>query len=156
MTGTVKLYKDGQLLFSKHNQIQDGSKVILCNLLAGNTNYKPDTLYIEFQNSSDTPEIPVYTTDAGVEYYSNLDSPKDYLKVPIVIKPSVEDNSVTFSAVVAAGTGEHGLVCGSTTQAYGAALVSESAGQVYARMYFDTPITLTTATQYYLPWTINF
>ena len=156
MTGQVSLYKDGQLLFTKHNQIQDGSKTILCNLLAGNSEFRPDTLYVEFQNSSDTPDVPVFTTDEGVEYYTNLESPKDYLKVPIVIKPSVDDNSITFSAVIAAGTGEHGLDCGSNTQAYGAALVSESTGQVYARMYFATPVALTTATQYYFPWTISF
>lgn len=157
MTGQVSLYKDGQLLFTQHNQIQDGSKTILCNLLAGNTEFRPDTLYVEFQNSADTPTTPVYTTDEGVEYYNNLSSPKDYLKVPIVIKPSVSEDSVTFSAVIAAGTGaKNGLTCGSTTQAYGVALVSESTKQVYARMYFTTPVALTTSTQYYFPWTISF
>lgn len=32
----------------------------------------------------------------------------------------------------------------------------KQAGEVYSRIYFDTPITLTENVQYYLPWTISF
>lgn len=156
MHGTVQLYKDGKLLFEKHNQIQDGSKVIEANLLAGNTDFKPSAIYIEFQNSG-IPEVPVFTTADGIEYYTSLPSGKDYLVIPLVIKPEVSENTVTFSAVIVGGTGvKNGLVCGSSTKAYGAALVSERAGEVYARIYFDEPITLTDDVQYYLPWTIHF
>lgn len=156
MQGLVKLYKDGELLFEKHNQIQDGSKVIEANLMAGNTEFRPSALYIEFQNSG-TPEAPAFTTAEGLEYYTSLPSGKDYLVIPLVIKPEVCDNTVTFSAVITGGTGaKNGLVCGSSTKAYGAALVSEQAGEIYARMYFDEPITLTDDVQFYLPWTITF
>lgn len=156
MHGLVKLYKDGELLFEKHNQIQDGSKVIEANLMAGNTEFRPSALYIEFQNSGD-PEPPAFTSDEGIEYYTSLPATKDYLVIPLVIKPEVADNTVTFSAVITGGTGvKNGLVCGSSTKAYGAALVSEQAGEVYSRIYFDTPITLTENVQYYLPWTISF
>ena len=156
MHGLVQLYKDGKLLFEKRNQIQDGSKIIEANLLAGNTNFKPSAIYIEFQNSG-TPEAPAFTASEGIEYYTGLPSGKDYLVIPLVIKPEVSENTVTFSAFITGGTGvKNGLVCGSSTKAYGAALVSEQAGEVYARMYFDEPITLTDDVQYYLPWTITF
>lgn len=119
---------------------RDYTKVI-ANLLAGNSAYMPNYLYVEFSNSSE-PTIP--TDNQGREYFDQL-SDVGYLRIPITIKPSISGNILKYTVLTTDKTSANNTVFGNDSVIYGVALVSaidpEDPTQdiVFAREYFTDP-----------------
>lgn len=119
---------------------QDYTKVV-SNLLAGNSAYTPNYLYVEYTNS-DVPAAP--TDTAGKEYYDGLSAPLGYFRVPITIKPTVSaNNKITYTVLLPADMATNNAIV------YGVALVSapdpgdSTHDIVFAREYFvDKPLAL--------------
>ena len=116
---------------------------VVSNLLAGNSSYMPNYLYVEFTNL-DNPTIPTDTD--GVEYYQALHTTTPtvgYLRIPITIKPTVSNNRITYTVLMTSTTSANGLSFGSGSRIYGVALVSaitptdSSNDIVFAREYFS-------------------
>ena len=117
---------------------------VVSNLLAGNSSYMPNYLYVEFTNS-DNPTLP--TDTQGVEYYQALHTANPtvgYLRIPITIKPTVSNNRITYTVLMTSTTSANGLSFGSGSRIYGVALVSSttpsdsSTDIVFAREYFES------------------
>lgn len=63
---------------------------IQANLLAGNSNYTPNYIFVEFSNVAnigDNISLPEVSEDDTIDYYYNLGSGIDYLEIPITLKP---------------------------------------------------------------------
>lgn len=112
---------------------------VVSNLLAGNSSFTPNYLYVEFTNS--TVSIP--EDQSSADYYESLTDPIGYLRIPITIKPTVSlDNKVTYTVLANTTTSANGTSFGNGSTIYGVALVCATAPDdpskdvVFAREYF--------------------
>jgi hypothetical protein len=154
----------------KNLQLYEGSD-ILGRLLAGYSEYAPNTLYLEYQNGGIPPSVTP-TRGEGRSYYAALEgsADQDYLRVPIVFKPALSatdanfvSNVVTFTvmSVDQPGAGGKGFSNLDNSQVYGLALVTaldlndRTQDLVFARGYFD-PITKGDTTQVSVTWSYEF
>lgn len=118
---------------------------VVSNLLAGNSSYMPNYLYVEFSNSSN-PTIPEDTQ--GRDYYDGL-TDIGYLRIPITIKPTVSNNRITYTVLLTSTTSANSVSFGTGSIIYGVALVSAldssdpSKDIVFAREYFSSDKQLT-------------
>ena len=100
-------------------------KEIVSNLLAGNSRYTPNYVYLEFENTSSEVSVPADET-SGKSYYDNLGSDKGYLRIPIVITPAVKNDRIMYTVLVTSTESETDLPFSSelNSRIYGFALVS--------------------------------
>lgn len=122
--------------------LTDKYTTVIANLLAGNQEYIPNYLYVEFTNS--TVSIPEDQTSSS--YYNSLADPIGYLRIPITIKPTVSrDNKVTYTVLATMDTSVNGVTFGNDSVIYGVALVAApdptdpAEDIVIAREYFTDP-----------------
>lgn len=123
---------------------QDYNKVV-AQLLAGNSDYTPKYLYLEFANTENEVSIPEYT-ELGREYYDRmLPDGAGYLRVPITITPTVTaDGRVVYTVLVTSTESVNGVSFSATDKSkiYGVALVAAPVRDdptqdvVFAREYF--------------------
>lgn len=102
-------------------------KEIVSNLLAGNSNYTPNYVYLEFENTSSEVSTPSDET-SGKSYYDDLGSTKGYLRIPIVITPAVKNDRIMYTVLVTSTESETDLPFvtddSPSSRIYGIALVS--------------------------------
>lgn len=135
------------------NKFMAGGADILTKLLTGDASFSIRTMYIEFENGNPgSVTEPGYVPGDGLEYYTGLVAPKDYLRVPLATNPVISSsddskyagNQVTFFGITAGTAGVNGLPFSETagSVAYGGALVaspvlgSPTADRIYARSYW--------------------
>ena len=150
---------------------------------ADRPSYHISTLYVEFENQDD-PETPIsvapFSRSVSVEDYANLSGNRDYLRLPIVIEPTLgvspgyeenlpvnqSANQLTFFVQTSGTTGVHGLSFASNvnSKVYAAALVASpdfgdpTKDVVFARTMFTTAnqITKEASSQIGITWDIAF
>lgn len=150
---------------------------------ADRPSYHISTLYVEFENQSG-PETPIsvapFSRSIATSYYANLTGQRDYLRIPIIIEPtlSVSDgyaenlpvnqsaNQLTFFVQTSGTAGMHGLPFASNvnSKVYAAALVAApdfndpTKDVVFARTMFTTAnqITKEASSQIGITWDIAF
>lgn len=138
--------------------LYDWAAILTKLLTAGNSDYKIDGMYLEYENVAspgDTVAAPAYDRSGGRAYYDTLSGSgtKDYLRVPMTaaqITSSDEDdfpegNVMTFFAQSQGVVGTHGKAFASANNSkiYGGALVAlvdpddATRDVVFSRFYFD-------------------
>lgn len=158
------------------NLVLYGWADVATQLHAGNAEYRVGTMYFEFENLANPADMippPTFDRSGGVSYYNNLSSPKDFLRVPITISPTIissdpskyQGNQITFFTVTEGAAGEHGVIFdnASNSTVYGYGLVSspvqsdQSQDIVVARTYpTGGQITKPLNAQIGAQWTIRF
>jgi hypothetical protein len=154
------------ILFSQANQIQIGWAQIAAQCIGlGKRNYRVNAMYIEYQNVATANTVitpPTYDRFEGREYYQNLalSSTRDFLRVPLLIEPTVgvepgfEDyfntatggNRLTFFSQSQGSVGFHGRTFSNVVNSkiFGIALVATpefsdpSKDIIFSRTYFNT------------------
>ena len=130
--------KTGELrkMVSQKNIIPYQGADVLARILAGDVTYKPGAMFFEYENTAGTPTPPSPTRDEGIDYYLNdlpLTANRDYLRIPLVVAPSLtasssdySGNQATFFALTGGATGIHGETFDSTanSKVYGVALAA--------------------------------
>lgn len=150
---------------------------------ADRPSYHISTLYVEFENQSD-PDTPIsvapFSRAISTEYYANLSGQRDYLRIPIIIEPTLgvsagyeenlpvnqSANQLTFFVQTVGTSGAHGLPFASNvnSKVYAAALVASpdfndpTKDVVFARTMFTTAnqITKEASSQIGITWDIAF
>lgn len=125
---------------------------ILAQLLAGNNQFKPGAMYMEFKNTGGTPVTPPsYNRTNGTLYYQTLPSDVDILRIPLIVTPAIskssdnyQGNQVTFFGTTQGVAGlKHGLAFNTNSVVYGAALVAtpklddDTQDLVFSRVYTE-------------------
>jgi hypothetical protein len=125
MRGFVKVFSvapDGSkhLLKALENlYVYTGADVVAA-ALGGRPGFSVGTMYMEFENlaAPGDPIIPPsYDRSSTVSYYSNLTSPRDFLRVPLTLQPTIissdeskyDGNQITFFGISSGSVGENGL-----------------------------------------------
>ena len=153
--------------------IVDTAYDIQAKLLAGDSKYTPNYIFVEFKNvntagSTVNQTVPV-TADDTIDYYSKLDEYCDYLAIPITLKPYTveptgENKSAVYYSVVTSGftQGVNGLPFESgNSTIYGLGLVTRLADDgtndiLFARTFLPTEKQLVKATSdMYINWKIE-
>lgn len=137
---------------TKKNLILFGGADTLARLLAGQSQYAVNAVYLEYANTAGSITIPTYDRSGGVDYYNGLSGSADvdFLRVPLLIDPGLSStgsdylsNRVTFLSNSQGSVGFHGkpFEQASDSRVYGAALVSapsltdQSQDTVFSRLY---------------------
>lgn len=123
--GLVKVFDiapNGNLspLLSRENLYVYSGADVVAAALAGRAEYSVATMYLEFENLAspgDPIVAPTYDRTSDVSYYSNLSSPRDFLRVPLTLQPTLSSsddskyhgNQVTFFGISSDNVGENGL-----------------------------------------------
>lgn len=159
-------------IVTQHNQIQVGWGFIAARQLgyrpqADRDQYFISGMYFEYENLTN-PAVPVtvpaFPRTLGAEYYTNLSAPKDFLRVPLRLEPTIgvaagsegaealsqagRGNQLTFFAQTAGSGGfNNGADCPfshtANSKVYSAALVAmprfddQSRDVIFARTNFD-------------------
>lgn len=151
---------------------------ILGRLLAGQSEYAINTVYLEYQNTVGVITPPAVSRADGIAYYNGLSSSldTDFLRLPLLVNPSVdasgddyESNQATFFAESEGLTGFFGKAFSQAASSYvfGAALVAapdpadQSKDVVFSRVYIGdlgwaSAIDKQNGKQIGLTWTIRF
>ena len=105
----------------------------------GDTDYKIDKMYMEFENTASPVSAPSFVNTDGREYYDNLVAPKDYLRVDTAdptlqinaaqaafFTEGVDGNQLLFRAQSTGTTGVNGVAFSDAgpSRVYGLALVA--------------------------------
>lgn len=143
------------------NMVCSGAATAIANLVTGSLDgksYRIGAMYLEYENNSgaavSVPDDGDIDRTETIEYYNNLPSNRDYLRVPILagtVTSSDDDvyplgNVTTFYAQSAGTAGILGrpFTSGAQSRIYGAALVvtpeyeDPSQDLIYARVYFQS------------------
>lgn len=107
----------------------------------------PNYLLIEFENVAspgDTVAPPSVDPDDGVDYYTGLSSPRDYVRAAVLHKSLDADGNAVFTAWVSSDVGENGLpfTAAANSKIFGVALAygpdagDPSQDEILARSYF--------------------
>lgn len=137
------------------NLILYGGSDIMARVLGGDDEYKVQAMYFEFENLADPGDLiaePTFDRSGGLTYYQGLSSPKDYLRIPITVSPSILSsditkyvgNQVTFFALTGGTQGVNGVAFNeaSNSTVYGVGLAATpvlndpTQDIVFARAYF--------------------
>ena len=162
--------KEVKKVIQRSNLVLYGGADILALLIAGNSNYKLNAMYIEFQNTGGVPvSPPSFNRSGGRLYYDGLTG-ADYLRVPILTSPALskssayyENNQAAFFAMTEGVAGVHGTPFNTTSEVYGAALVAtpdvgdQSRDIVFSRVYTEIgSIQKEVGHEIGVTWTIRF
>lgn len=184
---TIWHVKDGkrEKAASRPNSIQIPWGFIAAKCIGhGDSKYKVSKMYIEYENVADPEDvatIPTFDTDEDITYYNNLSlsATKDYLRVPLLILPTIgiatgyEDNFVegetgnklTFYTQSQGTTGTHGKAfsAAANSKVYGLALIASPTNDpaddiVFARTYYeeDEQVLKRASDQVGVTWDISF
>ena len=145
-------------VITQENLILYGGSDIVARLLGGDDEFKIQAMFCEYENMADPldPIVPpAFDREGGLLYYSSLLPPRDYVRVPITISPSIlssdealyAGNQVTFFALTNSNEGINGLPfnAASNSTVYGVALAATPSVEdptqdvVFARAYFTPP-----------------
>lgn len=149
---------------------------IVAAALAGRPGYTIATMYMEFENvaSPGDPIVPpAYDRDSSVDYYSNLADPRDFLRVPLTLTPTIassddskyEGNQVTFFGISSGNVGENGLAFTHTVNStvFGGALLAspvpdtQANDRILSRTYWASSAVLKQQNhQIGVQWTLRF
>lgn len=179
--GSVKLFDVDpfgalRLLAERHNLYLYSGADIVAAILAGKPGYNIATMYMEFENvaSPGDPIIPpAYDRSSNVSYYSDLTSPRDFLRVPLTITPTIvssdagkyQGNQVTFFGISSGIVGENGLPFVHTVNStiFGGALVAspvtdtQANDRLFSRTYWaDAAVLKQQNHQIGVQWTLCF
>ena len=179
--GLVKLYLVNQLtgkrtlLHEFENLYLYSGADIAARLVGGQGTYRLATMYMEFENLPVIGPIvpPAYTRASGIDYYSTLASPRDFLRVPITISPTIitsdaakyEGNQITFFAISSGSVGQHALPFSHTVNSavFGGALVAapepdtQANDKIWSRTYWaDRYVLKQQNHQIGVQWTLRF
>jgi len=160
----------------KQNLILYSAADILAQLIAGQSTYSIQAMYVEFKNlaaPSDPVSAPAYDRTGDISYYNGLSGSvdTDYLRVPLTVSASIgtsdatkyNGNQVTFYGVTAGTSGIHGKTFAETSNSavYGYGLVAtpvvstQATDRVFSRAY-STKLLKTSGKQIGVQWTIRF
>lgn len=181
VVGSVKVFDvspDGgcrQVYAGKNTYMYSGAD-ICAKLLAGDVTYSIGAMYFEFENLAspgDPVVAPSYDRSGGISYYTSLASPRDFLRVPLVISPSLissndtnfDNNQITFFALSDGYTGQNGLAFSSAANSavFGGALVAtptpgtQANDLIFSRTYWaDDAVEKAENHQIGVQWTLQF
>lgn len=163
---------------SLQNLILYSGADILGRLLAGQSDYAINMLYLEFQNTSGAIIPPAVSRADGIAYYNGLSSSPDtdFLRLPLLVNPTVdasspdyESNQATFFAESEGTAGFFGKAFSEAAASwvFGAALVvapdpaDQSKDIVFSRVYIGelgwaAAIDKQNGKQVGVTWTIRF
>lgn len=165
-----------QPLFEQKNLYLFGGADIVASLVARRPGYGIATMYLEYENlpTPSTPIVPPsYDRAGGVGYYSTLSAPRDFLRIPLTIDPTIissdplvyAGNQVTFLSISSGSIGQHGLPFDHTVNSaiFGAGLVASPVQDtqandiVWSRAYFaDRYVLKQMNHQIGVQWTLRF
>lgn len=179
--GLVKLFLVNQLtgarqlLHEFENLYLYSGADIAARLVGGQSTYRLATMYMEFENMVGPGPIvpPAYTRASGIDYYSTLAAPRDFLRVPITLSPTIissdaakfEGNQITFFAVSSGSVGQHALPFSHTVNSavFGGALVAspdadtQANDKIWSRTYWEDRFVLKQQNhQIGVQWTLRF
>jgi len=129
-TGEIKM------MVAQNNIIPYQGADVMARILAGDATWVPRAMFFEFENTAGVPTVPTPARDEGIDYFLTtlpLTPTKDYLRIPLVVSPSLsassanyDGNQATFFAVSAGLTGIHGRTFDSSvnSKVYGVALAA--------------------------------
>jgi hypothetical protein len=169
----------------KPNQIQFDWGYIAAQCIGkGNSKYKINAMYIEFDNVADEGDpvtIPSYDRGEAIEYYDDLinSGTRDYLRVPLRMSPDIsiepgfenyfaegEGNLLTFFAQTTGVEGVHGKTFsnGVNSKICGCALVAtpvfadRTQDRVFSRTYLavDDQTVKQVSGQSGIEWQVSF
>jgi hypothetical protein len=163
---------------SLQNLILYSGADILGRLLAGQSAYAINMLYLEFQNTVGAIVPPAVSRADGIAYYNGLSSSPDtdFLRLPLLVEPSVDASSTDYESnqatFFAESEGTAGFFAKPFSEAassfiFGAALVAapdpadQSKDIVFSRVYigelgWTTAIDKQNGKQVGVTWTIRF
>lgn len=137
------------------NLVLFGGSDVMARILGGDNKFKVQAMYFEFENLSDPGDSivpPIFDRSGGLAYYQGLISPKDYLRIPITVSPSIlssddtkfAGNQTTFFALTGGTEGVNGVQFDATSNStvYGVALAATPVVDdptqdiVFSRVYF--------------------
>jgi len=162
-----------ELISKTENKFMANGADVLAKLLSGDPAFRVQTMYVEYENNSPVSVVePSYTVESGLDYYTGLSSPKDYLRVPMVNNPALgssdeskyESNQVTFFGITSGVVGVNGLAFSETagSTVYGGALIASpdisapSSDRIFARTYWtDRLFTKHDGRQVGVQWTVR-
>lgn len=147
---------------------------IMARLVAGDRSYTPAAIYFEYENLVDPGNVPVppaYSRSDGIGYYNGLASPRDYLRVPITVTPTIsssdedkyDGNQTTFFAITSGSEGVHGLPFSeaNNSKVFGYAIAATPIPEdpqndvIFSRTYKEG-ILKTTGRQIGIQWPLRF
>lgn len=149
---------------------------IVTALVSGRPEYKIATMYMEFENLAapgDPIVPPNYDRTSKVDYYSDLSAPRDFLRVPLTLTPTIltsdeelfSGNQVTFFGISAGNVGENGLpfIYTANSTVFGGALVAspvpdtQANDRLFSRTYWaDAAVLKQQNHQIGVQWTLRF
>jgi len=149
---------------------------VAARLVGGYSAYKIGAMYFEFENlaAPGDPIIPpAFDRTGGVSYYSALAAPRDFIRVPMTITPTIissdaakyDGNQITFFAMTSGDVGEHAVAFSHTQNStvFGGALVStpepdtQANDLVWSRTYWAADAVLKQQNhQIGVQWTLRF
>jgi hypothetical protein len=146
--------EDGGKVLSSHrvmNMFMAGGADGIAALIAG-TGTRINTMYLEFENGAPgSIAEPSYAAEDGRAYFTGLTTPKDYLRIPLTVDPTISTtdyayngNQAAFFGITSGIVGMNGLPYSETAGSvvYGGALVispdvnDPSQDQIFARTYW--------------------
>jgi len=144
-------------------------------VVSGDRDYRIAAMYLEFENQVVPAPItpPTYDRTGGIDYYTSLAAPRDYLRIPLAIAPTFDTtdvalyahNKVTYFAVSAGTAGVNGLAfdVASNSAVFGGALAAmpdieiPANDLIWARSYWAaTPEYKQANRQIGIQWTLRF
>lgn len=164
------------LVHEQDNLYLYGGADITASALAGRPNYNIAAMYMEFENlaSPGDPIVPpAYDRSSTVSYYSNLTSPRDFLRVPLTLSPTLASsddtkftgNQVTYFGISSGNVGENGLpfIYTQNSTVFGGALAAtpvpdtQANDRLYSRTYWASSAVLKQQNQQIgVQWTLRF
>ena len=149
---------------------------IVASALANRSGYHISTMYMEFENlaAPNDPIIPpAFDRSANVAYYSNLSPPRDFLRIPLTLMPTLastddnkfENNQVTFFGISTGSVGENGLpfIHTQNSTIFGGALIAspvpdtQANDRLFSRTYWaDGAVLKQQNHQIGVQWTLRF
>jgi len=180
--GWIRLFEADQngreirTLHEQENLYLYGGADIAAALVGRRPGYSLGTMYFEYENlpTPSTPIVPpAYDRSGGVAYYSTLASPRDFLRIPITVEPTIISsdptkfvgNQVSFLALSGGEIGQHVLPFSHTVNSavFGAGLVASPVPDtqandiVWSRSYFAANYVLKQQNhQIGIQWTLRF
>lgn len=171
-----KITGERTLVHSIKNLYTYSGADIAARLVGGQPSYKLGTMYMEFENVASPGDAiipPTYGRGDGIEYYTGLSTPRDFLRIPITLSPTIissdatkyDGNQITFFAISSGDVGMHGVAFSHTANSsvFGGALVAspdadiQANDLIWSRTYWaDRYVAKQQNHQIGVQWTLRF